>query len=180
MMLLKDVLHRGDIEKGNVIIYQWKKEEVLQDRLMIQTKLRDFFAAFMVERVEGGLIFDYYGAFPNENIVAVFKPFSPQELSLAMWKRFEARMCTDTIDLLINRLLDIFSEGILIRDHKYFEVKRKESFSAFHLVEVDENLARKLQKEHEKNRKDAQADRCDAAEELSRLLSGDSRGRKRF
>ncbi len=180
MMLLKDVLDRGDIEKGNVIIYQWKKEEVVQDKLMIQTKLRDLFAAFMVERVEEAVIFDYYGAFPNENIVAVFKPFTTQEISLAMWKRFEARMCTDTIDLLINRLLDIFSEGILIRDHKYFEVKRKESFSTFRLIEVDENLARKLQKEHDKNRKDAQEDRGDAAEELSRLLSGEYRGKKRF
>ncbi len=142
------------IHRGDVVLYKWLKEGVNRENPFGPIQTVEYFVGFMVSRVERGQIYDALGAFPQENVVAVFKPLMRTDKALLAWKMNEARMCTETLDLLINRLLDIFPDSYLLQDDGYFEIIRRQSLTHYQLVEVLPELV--IQMERDRDRVSAQ------------------------
>lgn len=154
MMRLKQLMREKSIHRGDVVLYKWVKEGVDRNNPFGPLRSVEYFVGFMVSRVEGGRIYDALGAFPQENVVAVFKPLLRTDKSLLVWKMNEERMCTETLELLINRLLDIFPESYLLSDDGYFEIVRRQSLVHYQLVEVVPELV--IQMERDRDRASAQ------------------------
>ena len=145
LMHIKNLMQRGALCKGDVVIYKWLKEETQAKDFFAPLRMVEFFMGFMISQVKDGRIYDALGPFPQENVVAVFKPIMAVDKSLLVWKMSEERMCTETLSLLINRLLDVFPEAYLFQDETYFEVLRRRSLTHYDLVEVGAELMAQLE-----------------------------------
>ena len=146
LMHIKDLMQRGALCRGDVVIYKWLKEDTQIKDLFAPLRMVEFFMGFMISQVKDGRIYDALGPFPQENVVAVFKPVMAVDKSLLVWKMSEERMCTETLSLLINRLLDVFPEAYLFQDETYFEVLRRRSLTHYDLVEVGAELVAQLER----------------------------------
>lgn len=166
-MLLKKLVMENAIRRGDVVIYKWFKEETSRDGILGRHRMLEYYVAFMVSLVERGVIHDTLGPFPQENAVAVYKPMIRSDRALATWKKAEERMCTETFELLVNRLLDVFPDAYLLKDDTYFEVVRRQSLTHYQLVEASPEWVAQL--ERDRSGRESGAD-VDVMKTFSRIV----------
>ena len=67
-MHIKDLMQRGALCKGDVVIYKWLKEVTQAKDFFAPLRMVEFFMGFMISRPEARIVF-----------IPAFKPFSRLE-----------------------------------------------------------------------------------------------------